>query len=174
MTSEIDTRSAICFAVRSSCARIVEHFMREFVRKHQTRQYKGLCDSVMDCEFSSTTIFAHFETCKAVINGKRDCKLGKELNHRLQQELGAPRLEHACSFARFFHEFHETACYHEVFMDNHGRAIIPSDLAPPVKRFLVRYLLSIGHDVIVVSTATWTLREPEGNELEYQSPYRPT
>lgn len=151
-------------AAYTSCRSILENFGKSFVKTHRKKCNKNVCKVELSTETSVTEVFKHFEVCKVVAEG--DGRLGDVASKALIER--SVQLPSAGNFAALYSVLSEGIHKTFILRDSDGRVIVPYDLPPPEKRFLIRFFLSQKDDV-VIHDVDGSLRAPRPNEISTPS-----
>lgn len=157
---------AVNLAAYSSCRQLLEQFAENFVEQHEEFHSSGLCICELSPKSTKTAIFKHFEQCRAVTKDS-DTLLGDELTLALRSVMlndTAVRPPTTGNFANLYGSLSTGIHSCNWFRDDMGAVVVPNDLDPSTKRFLIRALLAL-QEQVVVADSFGSVRLPLPDEI---------
>lgn len=157
-------RRVMVLATNASCRSLLEEFAEDFKRQHSTAQYKKKC-AYSTSGVSTTALFKHFEECSAVTQDNK--LLGDALSNKLRKRDPNFRLPSSGSFAAIYQhmssQVHSSA---NLIRNRVGDVVVPCDLPSAEKRFWIRFLIAMGHSVVVYDDMLEKTRPPLDEEQQ--------
>jgi hypothetical protein len=111
---------------------------------------------------SITAACRHFETCPIPTRG--DKLLGDTLSKRLTRSK--VKLPQNGNFAELYQNLSTLVHKSPAVVTNDDHVVVPGGMLPQEKRFLVRFLMAMGHSVLILDSASTIPRPPRPDEFE--------